>query len=158
MPTYKHPCPYCGQFIDRAVAACPFCGVMEPFSPKRCQNCRRIVEDPAWVVCPGCGQSLVAPVQPVGVPTGTAGAPASGAAPSAAPAGAYGAPPAYGQPTQPAQPATPPSPPPPPPASPLLPMPPAPVQAPAQGPACTGCGAPLPTGARFCTVCGTVAG
>jgi predicted amidophosphoribosyltransferase len=23
---------------------------------------------------------------------------------------------------------------------------------------CSGCGAPLPTGARFCTICGTVAG
>ena len=113
MPTYKHPCPYCGQFIDRAVSGCPFCGVMEPFSPKRCQNCRRIVEDPAWVVCPGCGQSLVAPVQPVGVPTGTPGAPvaAPGAAPATAPgaipAGGYGAPPAYGQPTQPTSPRSP---------------------------------------------------
>ena len=61
MPTFKHPCPYCGKFIDRAVAACPFCGVVEPFSPKRCQNCRKIVEDPAWVVCPSCGMSLLAP-------------------------------------------------------------------------------------------------
>jgi predicted amidophosphoribosyltransferase len=24
--------------------------------------------------------------------------------------------------------------------------------------ACSGCGAPLPAGARFCTICGTVAG
>ena len=61
MPTFKHPCPYCDKFIDRAVSACPFCGQVDPFAPKRCQNCRKIVEDPAWTVCPSCGQSLIAP-------------------------------------------------------------------------------------------------
>ncbi len=62
MPTFKHPCPYCGKFIDRAVAACPYCGVREPFSPKRCLACRKIVEDPAWTTCPSCGASLTMPV------------------------------------------------------------------------------------------------
>jgi RNA polymerase subunit RPABC4/transcription elongation factor Spt4 len=152
MPTYKHPCPYCGKFIDRAVAACPFCGVVEPFSPKRCQNCRRIVEDPTWVVCPGCGQSLVAPVQPAaGAPAGASGPAQPLQPPVSGPPAADGQPPAQAAPG-----GTPPPPPPPPPVSPLLPMPPAPVQAPVQGPICTGCGAPLPAGARFCTVCGTV--
>ena len=59
MPTYKHPCPYCGKFIDSVVAACPFCGQVDPFAPKRCQNCRKIVDDPAWIVCPSCGASLM---------------------------------------------------------------------------------------------------
>jgi hypothetical protein len=146
MPTYKHPCPYCGKFIDRAVAACPFCGVVEPFAPKRCLHCRRIIEDPAWVTCPGCGQSLVAPMPPAGA---AAQPPVQGQPPAP--------PPPYGQPPA-GQGAVPPPPPPPPPASPLLPMPPAPAQVPDQGPRCTGCGAPLPAGARFCTTCGTVAG
>jgi RNA polymerase subunit RPABC4/transcription elongation factor Spt4 len=130
MPTFKHPCPYCDKFIDRAVAACPYCGVVEPFSPKRCQNCRRIVEDPAWVVCPGCGASLVVPPPgAVGTATGTMTQPA--AVPAQAPAAQV----------------------------PVAPPPqPAPVApAPAAG-KCSGCGAPLPAGARFCTVCGTMAG
>jgi RNA polymerase subunit RPABC4/transcription elongation factor Spt4 len=143
MPTFKHPCPYCGKFIDRVVSACPFCGVVEPFSPKRCQNCRKIVDDPAWVVCPSCGQSLVAPPPAVPGTTPATGAAAASAAPVQPGSSA-------GQPVAPA--------PPPPPTSPLLPLPPAPVQAPAAGPACAGCGAPMPAGARFCTVCGTMAG
>ena len=74
MPTFKHPCPYCDKFIDRAVRACPFCGQVDPFAPKRCQNCQKIVEDPAWVVCPSCGQSLIAPPPGAVVPGGpTAG-------------------------------------------------------------------------------------
>src|ERR1035437_543334 len=64
MPTFKHPCPYCDKFIDRAVRACPFCGQVDPFAPRRCQNCRKIIDDSAWTVCPSCGQSLVAPVAP----------------------------------------------------------------------------------------------
>ena len=149
MPTFKHPCPYCDKFIDRAVAACPYCGVADPFAPKRCQNCRKIVEDPAWVVCPSCGQSLIAP--PPGA-AGTAGAgttaapgtpaglgTAAGTLPGAAPAGAAAAQPAA---------------PPPPPRPDPLPVAPQPQSA---GP-CSGCGAPLPAGARFCTICGTIAG
>lgn len=119
MPTFKHPCPYCDNLIDRAVAVCPYCGVAEPFSPKRCQTCRKIVENPAWKVCPSCGASLT-----MAVATAPAGAqqpaPAQAAAPAPAPA-----------PTQ--------------------------AAAPAPGGKCSGCGAPLPAGARFCTVCGTVA-
>jgi RNA polymerase subunit RPABC4/transcription elongation factor Spt4 len=133
MPTFKHPCPYCGKLIDRVVAACPFCGVIEPFSPKRCQNCSRIIEDPAWVACPSCGLSLLAPPP---VAAGAAGATPAQAAPG----------------TPPPQAATPP--PPPAPAPQPLPVAPAPQSA---GP-CSGCGAPLPAGARFCAICGTVAG
>ena len=128
MPTFKHPCPYCDKLIDRAVAACPYCGVAEPFSPKRCQICRKIVEDPAWVVCPSCGASLTVIVtQPgaAGTAAGAATAPLSTPAPMPAPA----------------------------------PLPtPTPVAATASGGKCSGCGTPLPTGARFCTVCGTTAG
>ena len=144
MPTFKHPCPYCGKFIDRAVAACPFCGQADPFAPKRCQNCRKIVEDPAWIVCPSCGQSLVAPppgsVAPGTVSPGSA-ATASGT-PAPAPAGPVSS-------TAAAQPAPAPRPP-------LSPDAAPPVLKSA-GP-CGGCGSPLPAGARFCTVCGTVAG
>jgi predicted amidophosphoribosyltransferase len=147
MPTFKHPCPYCDKFIDRAVSTCPFCGQPDPFAPKRCQNCRKIVEDPSWVVCPSCGQSLIAPppgtVAPGGTTTGgTAPAPVAGQGPAPAPANAAAG------------------------AAPVAPTPPprpalssdaaAPVLQSA-GP-CSGCGAPLPAGARFCTVCGTVAG
>jgi predicted amidophosphoribosyltransferase len=35
---------------------------------------------------------------------------------------------------------------------------PAPIPPAAAAAKCTGCGAPLPAGARFCTVCGTLAG
>ena len=130
MPTYKHPCPYCGKLIDKVVAACPYCGVVEPFSPKRCQACRKIIEDPAWIVCPSCGASLIlTPASAAG--TGAAGAP-QGAAQQPAPSAAA---------------------PPPPPA----PAPAAPAAAQAAG-SCSGCGAPLPAGARFCTICGTMAG
>src|ERR1035437_1846160 len=84
MPTYKHPCPYCGKFIDKIVAACPFCGQADPFAPKRCQACRKIVADPAWVVCPSCGASLIAP--PPGATTSTAAGSAAGAPAASAPA------------------------------------------------------------------------
>jgi len=144
MPTFKHPCPYCGKFVDRAVAACPYCGVVEPFSPKRCLNCRRIIEDPAWIVCPGCGASLVAP-PPGAAATGTA----STAAGMGTATGTMTGQPVPAQPV-PAQPAAPPPPPP-------TPAAPAPAPA-AAGGRCAGCGAPLPAGARFCTVCGTMAG
>jgi RNA polymerase subunit RPABC4/transcription elongation factor Spt4 len=131
MPTFKHPCPYCDKFIDRAVAACPFCGQVDPFAPKRCQNCRKIIEDAAWIVCPGCGQSLLGPVIVNAVPGDTAAAAPS--APSA-------------------------------PAAPMAPAPRPALSGDAAAPAlasagpCGGCGAPLPAGARFCTICGTVAG
>jgi RNA polymerase subunit RPABC4/transcription elongation factor Spt4 len=184
MPTYKHPCPYCGQYIDRVVAACPFCGQVDPFAPKRCKSCRRVVEDPAWVVCPSCGASLLPP-PPVEAGTAPgAAAPAPGAAaPGAAPAAraaapapgaaapaAGGAAPAGGG-SAPAQPAAPgitgdeaavaaaaaalPAPDVRPP---LYQDPDAPTATPQSAGKCSGCGASLPAGARFCTVCGTVAG
>jgi RNA polymerase subunit RPABC4/transcription elongation factor Spt4 len=137
MPTFKHACPYCDKFIDRSVAACPFCGQADPFAPKRCLNCRKIVEDPAWVVCPSCGQSLIAPPPGTATPGGTTAGSAGQAAP--APTGAPGAPAA------------------PPPPRPALSQDAAPVVLKSAGP-CGGCGSPLPAGARFCTVCGTVAG
>ncbi|MFI5258077.1 MAG: zinc-ribbon domain-containing protein [Candidatus Limnocylindrales bacterium] len=151
MPTFKHACPYCDKFIDRAVAACPYCGQVDPFAPKRCQNCRKDVEDPAWTVCPSCGQSLIAP-PPGAATSGTgAGAPAATAA-SAPTAPAPAAQPATAGSGAAAQNA----PPPPPPRPPLNPDAAAPVLKSAG--ACSGCGAALPAGARFCTVCGTLAG
>jgi predicted amidophosphoribosyltransferase len=143
MPTFKHPCPYCDKFIDRAVAACPFCGQVDPFAPKRCQNCRKIVEDPAWTVCPSCGQSLIAPppaANATGAATGTATAAGAPAAPPAAAPASAAAPQAA----------------PPPPRPPLSPDAAAPVLQSAG--VCSGCGAPLPAGSHFCTICGTVAG
>jgi RNA polymerase subunit RPABC4/transcription elongation factor Spt4 len=135
MPTFKHPCPYCDKFIDRAVRTCPFCGQADPFAPRRCQNCRKIIDDSAWTVCPSCGQSLVAPVAPAAGGTAATG--------SAAPATTTAATPGAVEP-------------PPPPRPPLDPKAALPVLQSAG--ACSGCGAPLPAGARFCTVCGTVAG
>src|SRR3990170_2238686 len=67
MPTFKHPCPHCGQFINRDVAVCPACGTPDPFTPGRCPKCGRVIEDPKWVACPGCG-----------TPLGAAAAPATG--------------------------------------------------------------------------------
>jgi RNA polymerase subunit RPABC4/transcription elongation factor Spt4 len=128
MPTFKHPCPYCGKLIDRDVAACPYCGQGEPFSPKRCPSCRKIVEDPAWVVCPACGASLLVATVPAASSAATPTPPAqTPAPPSSQPA------PSQAAPARPAEPV-----------------------ASAQGSKCGGCGAPLPAGARFCTVCGTV--
>ena len=110
MPAYKHPCPHCGNWISRDVAACPFCGTADPFAPARCPNCSAVIEDPAWMACPKCGTALPR--------VGAAAQPAA-QSPAASP-----------------QPAT--------------------AAAPASG-KCTGCGAPLTDGARFCTVCGTLA-
>jgi predicted amidophosphoribosyltransferase len=68
MPTIKHPCPYCARYIDRDVAACPFCGRPDPFAPRRCEKCRAPLTDPSWVACPKCGTA----VPPVTVPGGGA--------------------------------------------------------------------------------------
>jgi hypothetical protein len=144
MPTFKHPCPYCDKLIDKIVAACPYCGQVEPFSPKRCLNCRKIIEDPAWVVCPSCGASLTMVVTTApGTSVGTSGA-AGQAAPPQPPANPAAAAPQALPPAQPAAPVAP--------AQPAAPVPPAPTGK------CSGCGAPLPAGARFCTICGTMAG
>jgi RNA polymerase subunit RPABC4/transcription elongation factor Spt4 len=151
MPTFKHPCPYCGKLIDKVVRACPYCGQDDPFAPKRCQNCHKIVDDPTWVVCPSCGQSLIAPPP---VAAGTAGAGTAGAgagAGSGQPAAAAGA-----QPQPAAGGAAPIAPPPPRP--PLYQDRAAPAPAVQSAGPCSGCGAPLPAGARFCTICGTMAG
>ena len=58
MPTFKHPCPHCGTYIERDVLACPFCGTKDPFAPARCPNCRTSITDPAWIACPKCGAAL----------------------------------------------------------------------------------------------------
>jgi RNA polymerase subunit RPABC4/transcription elongation factor Spt4 len=114
MPTFKHPCPHCGAFIERDVAACPSCGRADPFAPVRCASCRTALTDPTWVACPRCG----APTGGAGTTTGgPAGAPGGGTRMTASEAA------------------------PDPPAS-------------ARG--CSGCGAALAPGARFCRECGTV--
>ena len=139
MPIFKHPCPHCGKFINRDVAACPFCATKDPFAPARCPNCRTVIDDPSWAACPRCGQSL----------TAAAAAPA----PDRIPSPNQPPPEAYLNPNSP-----PPAP---------SPQPGPPPAAPATAPSsavgaaaakCTGCGAPLAPGARFCTVCGTLAG
>src|SRR5262245_11794569 len=57
MPGYKHPCPYCDRYIESSVAACPFCGVTDPFTRGRCPDCRHALE-PGWTTCPGCGRAI----------------------------------------------------------------------------------------------------
>jgi hypothetical protein len=198
MPTYKHPCPTCGNFIERDAKRCPYCATIDPFVPGRCPNCRAPIEDPRWLACPKCGSALREGIAPMPVPTvpstpgygpgaaATLGQPAQGqpaqgqpaqgqAAPGATyPAGtrpaAPGAIPGWGSPIP--QPALPPNPPPPlapaqpmgpPPTAPdaATPQPPAPPAPPVANPAayaCSGCGSALSPGARFCAVCGTLAG
>jgi predicted amidophosphoribosyltransferase len=114
MPTFKHPCPLCGTFIERDVAACPKCGRADPFAPARCPSCRATIDDPGWIACPKCGTALTAT---------TTGAADDG--PAAAPREAAGRP--------------------------AVPGP-----AAASTGTCSGCGSPLPAGARFCRECGTV--
>jgi hypothetical protein len=147
MPTYKHPCPRCGNFIQHDVPVCPFCGTTDPFIPGRCATCGRSVDDPRWAVCPGCGSSL----RPVDAAPATV-------VPTRSPLAA----PPRSIPVQPLPPAPAPSPS-------RQPTNPAPSggqptgNVPPAGPArsqnafCTGCGAPLGPGARFCTTCGTLA-
>ena len=131
MPTFKHPCPHCGTFINRDVAACPACGRADPFAPARCPNCRTAIEDATWVACPRCGQ-------PVGA--------AAEAAAAAAKAGATSAP-SSASPTARAPSSRTPV------ASGQTPL----NAAEPEARHCTGCGAPLPAGARFCRECGTAA-
>lgn len=119
MPGYKHPCPHCSKFIDSGVAACPFCGVIDPFTQGRCPDCNAPLQ-PGWIACPSCGRS------PTAADPATPGAAAT-APTTPATAGA--------RPTQPV-------------ATPTTPV---------SGPdRCSGCGAALPAGARFCTDCGTL--
>ena len=150
MPAYKVPCPRCASFIMRDVAVCPFCQTTDPFAPLRCASCRAVIEDPRWNACPQCGTPVPKPgasaADAAGGPGAGPGAP-KGTAPAAQARSAPG--------TVPGQPAAPP-------AS-QAPAPSPASQEPAPSPpaaakACTGCGAPLAAGARFCTVCGTLAG
>jgi RNA polymerase subunit RPABC4/transcription elongation factor Spt4 len=144
MPTFKHPCPHCGKYIQRDVAVCPFCGTRDPFAPARCPNCRTVIEDLSWTACPRCGQSLVKA-------EAKAAADQALNPPPAQPRPQPGPPPATPTPppsVAPPQPATQPA---------ISQAPSAPSQAQSPQPVkCTGCGGPLPAGAKFCTVCGTL--
>lgn len=151
MPTFKHPCPTCGQLIARDVARCPFCGRPDPFVAGRCATCQAPIEDPAWVACAKCGAPLREGVAPMpGQPPAIAGVTTASTAPTAPPP----------SPTAPAAPAAPdrvaPTP------VSASPAPVTPAQATTSPPAgdatCAGCGAPLAPGARFCVTCGTLAG
>ena len=141
MPTFKHPCPYCGRFIDGASVACPFCGVTEPFTRGRCPDCRAVLQ-PGWIACPKCGRTLTSADTITPAAIGTTGAEMAAGAPN---------------PVQPSAPGTPAG------LSPdpaAVPAPPAAVPAPPPAVAgtCSGCAAPLAVGARFCQQCGTLAG
>ncbi len=115
MPTFKHPCPYCGKYIEGSAVACPFCGVTEPFTHGRCPDCRAVLEA-GWIACPRCGRTIIADgISPAAI--GTTGA--EMATPQVQPATVRKTPP--------------------------------PTAA-----VCTGCGAPLQAGARFCRACGTL--
>jgi len=128
MPGYKHPCPFCTKFIESSVVACPFCGVTDPFTQGRCPDCRAALE-PGWVACPDCGRSI------------TAADPGGAAGPGTPVASRPPVPGTLATSTATAGPAA----------------TPAAVPASSVGATrCTGCGAALPPGARFCTECGTL--
>jgi hypothetical protein len=170
MPTYKHPCPHCGNFIERDVKRCPFCAAIDPFTPGRCPTCRAPLDDLRYLACPKCGAALREGVAPMPTPGPVPGVP--NMAPTATPGA--GAIPGWGTtgavPPAPAGPAPTPAaaaassvpinPPPPTiaPAPVAPPPPPAPPVVNTSAGACSGCGAALAPGARFCSVCGTVAG
>jgi predicted amidophosphoribosyltransferase len=81
MPTYKHPCPQCGTFIERDAAACPACGRADPFAPSRCPVCNATLDDPGWIACPRCGSPVGAAAEAA---TASPAAPVvSGVAPTA---------------------------------------------------------------------------
>ncbi len=61
MPMYKHPCPYCGQFIEGDAKVCPYCATRHPFTPYRCPACGKIAESGEWRVCQDCGAPLRCP-------------------------------------------------------------------------------------------------
>jgi len=128
MPAYKHPCPSCGQFIMHDVVACPYCGRQDPFAPARCPSCRTVLDDPRWIACPRCGANLVT-AAPGGSPSPAPGKPVT----DTERAGSSEAAPNSAGATTPSGPAV-------------------------TSATCSGCGAPLPAGARFCTSCGTLAG
>jgi rRNA maturation endonuclease Nob1 len=83
MPTFKHPCPHCGTFINRDVAACPACGRADPFAPARCPKCRAAIDDLSWVACSACGQ----PVDAAAAAAGSAATSAVGGPTQAGPTG-----------------------------------------------------------------------
>jgi len=146
MPTYKHPCPHCGTYIERDVVACPKCGTRDPFTPGRCPNCRAPLDDPSWIACPKCGAAVGAAAV-----TQATQAPGPAGTPSNAHAGAI---PGWGQAVTPAA-ATAPGPTVPFVSPPLAPVTPAPAPAPAASRTCSACGSPLAEGVRFCKDCGT---
>jgi len=124
VPQYKHPCPHCGNFIMRDVAVCPYCASVDPFAPGRCPSCRAMIEDPKWLACPKCGQSLVSQTDPATNPTPARGGPPAGVSV--------------------------------PPATAAVGPPPSPPDGGSSAGVCSGCGAALASGTRFCAVCGTL--
>jgi predicted amidophosphoribosyltransferase len=86
VPTFKHPCPYCGELVARDAAACPYCATQDPFAPKRCPSCRTPVDDPRWAACPRCGAALGVRPATAASPAATAASPAATGVPAAEPA------------------------------------------------------------------------
>jgi hypothetical protein len=135
VPTFKHPCPHCGTYIQRDAAACPKCGARDPFAPARCANCRTVIEDPSYVACPRCGKPVgaAAVAAAEAEANAKAGAGSQGTAPATQPT-ENGAIPGWGQPPA------------------AVPH----IDEPAPGAtSCGACGSPLAAGASFCRECGT---
>ena len=57
MPGYKHPCRYCGKFVNADSNVCPYCGKNNPTGPLRCPKCLSPVEED-WMACSHCGLRL----------------------------------------------------------------------------------------------------
>ena len=139
MPTFKHPCPYCDKFIDRAVAACPSAASVDPFAPEA------LPELPQDHRGPGLGRlPLVRRVVDRMTVVTTRRRRGPTPPPAEGPAGqrrsrrcrsSLAAPRPTGSATATDR-----------------------LAGPQPAGKCSGCGAPLPAGARFCTICGTVAG
>lgn len=57
MPGYKHPCRYCGAFIEANSNVCPMCGKEHPLGPLRCPKCETPIQR-NWKRCNVCGLDL----------------------------------------------------------------------------------------------------
>lgn len=56
MASYKQPCMHCGQFIDRDVRFCTFCGSRSPFG-YACPSCLKPIQK-GQRICDRCGREL----------------------------------------------------------------------------------------------------
>ena len=56
MATYKQPCIYCGEFIERDCRFCDNCGSTSPFG-FNCPTCLKEVQR-GKALCSGCGRPL----------------------------------------------------------------------------------------------------